>query len=237
MLHIESAGRSFRKNGMPIFFVSHQSLNAWFEKSVGRSLSSIEAAIDADLKPQSFALPGWKASGASNLKETKIGVKNVLAILPGEGELQNETVVVGAHYDHVGMGGDGSLASGVYEVHNGADDNGSGTVGLLELSRTLKETLHGKSHRQILFIAFSAEERGLLGSQFYVNHPKVPLEETVAMVNLDMIGRLREKRLVIYGNGTSTSFTPMINETNASYGFDLELLPEGMGPERSSVVL
>ena len=125
-----------------------------------------------------------------------------------KGELADQTVVVGAHYDHVGMGGYGSLAPGTVAIHNGADDNASGTSAMLAIAeRMMVSRLAGaKSHRQVLFMGFSAEERGLLGSQHYVKNPVIPLESTVAMVNLDMVGRLRDNELTIYGTGSAPTF-------------------------------
>src|SRR6185369_8939215 len=99
---------------------------------------------------------------------------------------KNETIVVGAHYDHLGHGGAGSLAPKEGEIHHGADDNASGTAGVLELAR-LFTAQESRPRRTIVFMAFSGEEEGLLGSSYYVNHPIVPLANTVAMINMDMI--------------------------------------------------
>ena len=108
---------------------------------------------------------------------------NVMGILPGsDPKLKDEAIVIGAHYDHLGRGGEGSLAPREGEIHHGADDNASGTAGLLELARKLS-TQPLKPRRTIVFIAFSGEEEGLLGSDYYVNHPVVPLQNTVAMMN------------------------------------------------------
>ncbi len=139
--------------------------------------------------------------------------------------------MVGAHYDHVGMGGVGSLAPGTIAVHNGADDNGSGTVCLLEASRQLKEKLaQTPKHRTLVFMAFTAEELGLLGSAHYVRNPRFPLEQTVAMVNMDMVGRLADNVLTVYGTGTAKDFDQLIESTNERYHFELDKSPEGMGP-------
>jgi Zn-dependent M28 family amino/carboxypeptidase len=159
--------------------------------------------------------------------------RNVIGMLPGEGELADEFVVIGAHYDHVGLGGLGSLAPGTREVHNGADDNGSGTVGLLEIARRLTTSLSGP-RRSILFMAFTAEERGLLGSNYYVRHPRYPLEKTVAMINLDMVGRLNNDELTVYGTGTAIGFDTLIDDVNASYQFKIDKVPAGLGPSDHS---
>src|SRR6185312_5893806 len=122
--------------------------------------------IDAELKPQSFELTGWKAVGETNVIEKKTKVKNVVAVLDGEGPLANETIVLGAHYDHLGHGGEGSLAPWTTEIHNGADDNASGTATLLEVAHRLATSSQKPRHR-IVFIAFTGEERGLYGSAYY----------------------------------------------------------------------
>ena len=129
---------------------------------------------------------------------------NVVGILPGsDPKLKNETIVIGAHYDHLGMGGEGSGSlSARTGIHHGADDNASGVAAVIELARMLSSQ-NPKPRRTIIFMAFSGEEEGLIGSNYYVNHPIVPLTNTVAMINMDMIGRLKEDKLIIGGVGTA----------------------------------
>lgn len=139
---------------------------------------------------------------------------NVVGILPGsDPKLKDEAIVIGAHYDHLGRGGQGSLAQREGEIHHGADDNASGTAGLLELARMFS-TQRPKPRRTIVFIAFSGEEEGLIGSNYYVNHPVVPVANTVAMINLDMVGRLNNQKLVIGGVGTASEWRSMIDAHN-----------------------
>ena len=141
---------------------------------------------------------------------------NVVGVLPGsDPKLKDEAIVIGAHYDHLGRGGEGSLAPRSGEIHHGADDNASGVAGLLELARTLSLAQTAKPRRTIVFIAFSGEEEGLLGSDYYVNHPLVPLANTVAMINMDMIGRLQDSKLIIGGIGTATDWRKMIDQENS----------------------
>ena len=124
-------------------------------------------------------------------------------MLEGAGPLAEETIVVGAHYDHLGYGGSGSLAFSSTEIHNGADDNASGTSLMMELARRIASR-PDPLPRRIVFMAFSAEERGLLGSRYYVENPLIPLDQTVAMINFDMVGRLEDDReLSIYGANSS----------------------------------
>jgi len=141
---------------------------------------------------------------------------NVIGILPGsDPKLKDEAIVIGAHYDHLGRGGQGSLAQREGEIHHGADDNASGTAALIELARMFS-TQRPKLRRTIVFIAFSGEEEGLIGSSYYVNHPVLPLANTVAMINLDMIGRLNNRKLVIGGMGTAEEWRTIIDASNSA---------------------
>lgn len=232
LIGINGGGTAFSKDQIPTLFVSRQVATSWFDDA-GLSLTDLEKKIDEELKPQSVELKGFKATGSTEIVQEKLPSMNVLGLLPGKGTLAEEYVVIGAHFDHVGMGGAGSLAPGTMEVHNGADDNASGTVALLEAARALSEeakTSTSESRRSILFIAFSGEERGLLGSAYYVKHPRFDLDKTVAMLNLDMVGRLTDNQLTIYGTGTATEFDSMITDANAKLAFEINRSPEGMGP-------
>ncbi len=233
VLPVTGSGTALTKDQIPTLYVQRSQVAAWIA-AAGKSLDEIESQIDVDLKPRSFELPGWSASGNVDVANKKIPSMNVVGLLPGQGALQNEYVVIGAHFDHVGMGGPGSLAPGTIAVHNGADDNASGTVALLESARRLTELAKGdgpdKPRRNLVFIAFSGEERGLLGSDYYVKHPRFELENTVAMLNLDMVGRLTNEELTIYGTGTATEFDAAITKVNEKLAFKLEKSPEGMGP-------
>ncbi|MFN7450543.1 MAG: M28 family peptidase [Pirellula sp.] len=227
-----SSGGGLIKDQIPTLFMKRSILQEWL-KTAGRSLKEIESTIDRELKPQSFVLPGFRAKGSVAIERTKLRSINVLGLLPGQGALANQYVVVGAHFDHVGMGGAGSLAPGTIAVHNGADDNASGTVSLLECARRLagiaKEN-PTRDRRNILFITFSGEERGLLGSIYYVNHPRFELEQTVAMLNMDMVGRLTNNELTVYGTGTAKEFDGMLDTMNSKLAFNIQRMPEGLGP-------
>jgi len=143
---------------------------------------------------------------------------NVIGILDGSDPvLKNEVVVIGAHYDHLGLGGEGSLASHEGEIHHGADDNASGTAAMLELARIF--TQPGlRPRRTLVFMAFSGEEEGLLGSNYYVNHPILPLANTVAMLNLDMVGRMKENKLIIGGVGSAQQWRAILDAENRALG-------------------
>lgn len=158
---------------------------------------------------------------------------NVIGILEGtDFNLKNEAIVIGAHYDHLGRGGAGSLAANSREIHNGADDNASGVAALLELARYFSNSKTNK--RTLVFIAFGGEEEGLLGSKFYVNNPVFPLDKTVAMINMDMVGRLKDNKLTVGGIGTASEWKSLVEERNKISGefisFALQLNEDGFGP-------
>jgi hypothetical protein len=159
--------------------------------------------------------------------------KNVIGLLPGlDPVLRNETVIVGAHYDHLGLGGFGSLdPDSTGKVHNGADDNASGAAMLIQIAARLA---HSRPARTVLFIAFSGEELGLLGSAHYVKQPLYPLSATLAMINLDMVGRLRDNRLIVYGARTAREFPALLDSLNWHAGFDLKAQGDGYGPSDQS---
>jgi hypothetical protein len=158
---------------------------------------------------------------------------NVIGVLPGRDPvLRNQAVIVGAHYDHLGLGGFGSLdPDSTGKVHNGADDNASGTAMLIQIASRLAAT---PPARTVIFIAFSGEELGLLGSSYYVKQPIYPLATTLAMINLDMVGRLRQKRLIVYGSRTAREFPALLDSLNWYAGFDLKAQGDGYGPSDQS---
>ena len=159
--------------------------------------------------------------------------RNVIGILPGRDPvLRNQTVILGAHYDHLGLGGFGSLdpdSTGL--VHNGADDNASGIAGVIQVAARLAAS---PPARTVVFIAFSGEELGLLGSDHYVKEPIYPLGGTLAMVNLDMVGRLRNGHLIVYGARSAKEFPALLDSLNWYAGFDLKALGDGYGPSDQS---
>ncbi|MGI9108322.1 MAG: M20/M25/M40 family metallo-hydrolase [Pyrinomonadaceae bacterium] len=159
---------------------------------------------------------------------------NVVGILEGsDPKLKHEYIIIGAHYDHLGRGGQGSLAAAREgEVHHGADDNASGVAGLLELARTFAQE-RKSVRRSIVFIAFGGEEEGLLGSNYYVRSPSVPLAQTVAMLNLDMVGRMREDKLHVGGVGTSAEWKNWIAKANSN-DLNMTVTATGVPPALTS---
>lgn len=167
-----------------------------------------------------------------NLEKKQADAFNVIGILEGrDSVLKNEAIVIGAHYDHLGRGGQGSLAVNSADIHRGADDNASGTSAIIELARQFAKDKSNK--RTIIFIGFSGEEEGLIGSKHYVNNPVFPIDRTVAMINLDMVGRTKDKKLTIGGIGTATEWKDLVNRTNPA-GFNLQLNEDGFGPSDHS---
>lgn len=192
--------------GIPFVQVKEDRVNSWFADA-GKSLLLIESGIDKDLKPESFAFPASiRVEANVDIERPRKTTQNVAAYLPGE---TAEYVIVGAHYDHLGMGGQYSLAPGVRAVHPGADDNASGTAGVVELAQWFAR--QPKQRRGVLFLNFAGEEMGLLGSQWYASHPELPLENAVAMVNMDMIGRVRGGKLYVGGSDTGSTMRAMLD--------------------------
>jgi hypothetical protein len=229
LLPFAGAGNESSHKTMPVWFMLRSSADAVVQQATGKSLAQLEAEIDETLKPRSQPLAGWIVRGEAAIVQQQAEVKNVIGVLPGQGPLANEIVVVGAHYDHVGYGGPGSLAPWTHEVHNGADDNASGTVALVEVAKRLAESSE-RPRRTIVFMAFTGEERGLLGSAYYCRNPRFSLEKTVAMINMDMVGRLTNDKLIVYGTGTAAEFEGLVDEVGTKQGFTITKHPGGFGP-------
>lgn len=225
-------GGNSEQHSIPLLHITRAACDTLLV-AAGTSLEKLEKQIDKDLKPRSMEIKGWTASGEVSVKRVKAQVKNVIGVLEGEGPLANETVVVGAHYDHVGRGGEGSLSPGSMEIHNGADDNASGAAALIELARRLGARQE-KPPRRMVFIAFTAEERGLIGSAHYVKDPLFSLENTVAMINMDMVGRLKDDKLTVFGSGTAPRWDALIDRLGKEYGFKITKKPDGFGPSDHS---
>ena len=178
----------------------------------GKSLAELQKEIDEKLKPRSFLIPGVIAHLQVSLIREKGRAANVIGVLPGrDPTLRGEAVVIGAHYDHLGRGGETSLAPDRYgEIHPGADDNASGVAGVIALAEAFARS---GARRTLIFVAFDGEEMGLLGSSHYVKNPPWPLEKTYAMINLDGIGRLENDRLYILGVDSGKGLRSLVQET------------------------
>ncbi len=217
---------------IPFLFLSRDCADRLLAAAGAPDLQTLERRIDETLKPSAVAPAGWSADVAVEITRTAITTRNVVGVLEGSGPLADETVVVGAHYDHLGRGGvfSGSLAFLSKEIHNGADDNASGTATVLELARRLARRADPLP-RRVVFVAFSGEERGLLGSKHYVEHPPYPLDRTVMMLNFDMVGRLNARQeLTVYGTGTSPRLDELVDALGSSQGFVVKKIADGYGP-------
>lgn len=183
------------------------------------SLKNIQARIDSTLQPVSFEFSDIEVNLKTSTIVTEKATKNVAAYIEGaDQELKNEVVVIGAHYDHVGYRRNSE--PGTDSIYNGADDNASGTTGVLAIAKAFSE-LNTRPKRTVLFLAFAGEEKGLLGSKYYVNFPLFPIEKTVVMLNLDMIGRNNEDSLFVIGASHSPDLLRIVEEENKNINFTL----------------
>ncbi len=201
----------------------------------GKDLALIQAGIDSTKTPASFELPRTTVRLQTQIIKIVAHTANILGYLPGSDPVAGkQTLIIGAHMDHLGMGGvgSGSRKPDTIAIHHGADDNASGTAGLLELAQYFGSRAQSLK-RGILFTSFSAEELGTLGSEYYVNHPVQPLDSTIAMLNLDMIGRMKDSTLLVDGMGTSPGFERLVKMENAD-SLTLKLKPDGYGPSDHS---
>jgi aminopeptidase YwaD len=205
--------------GIVMVQVKNAVAESWFQSN-GKSLKDVQEQINSATKPASFALPmTLHLSLHIDIETTHATVNNVLAWLPGQ---TDEYVIVGAHYDHLGRGNFDSLApSQIGQIHPGADDNASGTAGVLELARLLVPQ-RGQLKRSILFMDFAGEELGLLGSAAWVKDPTRPLAKAVAMLNMDMIGRIKDDKVYIGGVGTGSTFKIVLEQAQKDAPFKIE---------------
>jgi hypothetical protein len=210
--------------GIVIVQAKNDAVGSWFAGS-GKSLAEIQNQINATSTPDSFAFPETlRIAIGANIEKTRATVNNVLAYLPGK---TDEYIIIGAHYDHLGYGNVDSLApSQIGKIHPGADDNASGTAGVLELARLLAPR-KGQLQRGILFADFAGEELGLLGSAEWVKEPTRPLDKAVAMINMDMIGRIKDEKVFIGGTGTGATFKELLDEEKGKFPFHVEYSASG----------
>jgi hypothetical protein len=200
--------------------VKRRAIEKWLAAR-GISLTALKGKIDSSGKPASLAIPDANAALEVNLREDRRRVSNVIGILPGaDSKLKNQSIVIGAHYDHLGFGHFGAIdreAEG--KIHPGADDNASGTAVLIELARRLGH-LPIQPARTIIFVAFSAEELGLYGSRYYVDHPASPAAMD-AMLNLDMVGRLRDDRITVFGARSGAGLSELVTRAAGRLGLEV----------------
>jgi hypothetical protein len=199
-----------------------------------RNVAELERTINSTRKTGGF-VTGAKVYAGSEIIKIKSTTRNVVMVLPGEGEaLKNEYVIIGGHFDHLGMGGSSSRARDTVAVHHGADDNASGTGAMIELAEKFALT-KGSHKRSMIFAAFSGEESGLLGSKYFTENPPVDLTKVNAMINLDMIGRLNDSSsLQIGGAGTAEGLKRIVRSLSDTTSINLAFSDEGYGPSDHS---
>jgi aminopeptidase YwaD len=212
--------------GIVMAQAKNQAAGAWFA-AAGKSLAGVQNQINTSSAPASFAFPdAMQISLAVQIEQTRATVKNVLAYLPGK---TDQYIIIGAHYDHLGYGEVDSLdPSQTGKIHPGADDNASGTAGVLELARLLAPR-KGQLERGILFADFAGEELGLLGSAEWVKEPTLPLDKADAMINMDMIGRIKNEKVYIGGTGTGADFKSLLDDEKTKFPFHFDFSESGYG--------
>jgi hypothetical protein len=198
---------------LPIIQIKRDLADQLLKSAAAPTLGELQTRIDLTGAPASRSLSEVAASGDVQLVRDQIRAKNVVALLPGSGPHANEYVIVGAHYDHLGLGGPGSLAPWSHAIHHGADDNASGTAALLDLADHLVRD--GRLDRSVILCCFSAEEEGMIGSSFFVAHPPVPLDHVVGMINMDMVGRVRNQTIYVGGDGTAADLPQLLHDADA----------------------
>lgn len=212
--------------GIPVINIKRTFADLFLENN---SIEELEKQANDERSSKSFST-GKSLNAATDVQQKKVETRNVMAFLEGN-ELKDEIIVIGGHWDHLGMGGpnSGSRTPDTVAVHYGADDNASGVAGIIEVAEKLAQQKDLK--RSVLVIAFGAEEMGLLGSNYFTNNPLFELKQLKAMVNLDMIGRLKEDNsLMISGTGTSLESEELLNRLNADSTFTINMQTEGFGP-------
>ena len=228
---------NFLDAGIPAVAVNQQVAQAILSAG-GSTLAELQKR--AKESPAPSAVRGVEIEFKTDVVKVEGKAENVVGILQGsDPTLSSEFIVLGAHYDHLGLGGSESLAARPEgQIHHGADDNASGTSVLIELARVMSAN-RSLFKRSIVFVAFSGEELGLLGSAAYTKNPAVPLKSTVAMLNMDMVGRLRNASLFVGGVGTSPAWQPLLDKLNGmsasgEHGsrsrFQLGIGQDGFGP-------
>ncbi len=212
--------------GLPVLHITGRGLETI---SGGRfNLENAQRSIDLNQTPRSMDVTTDEITVSVEVQRDRVPVKNVGAILPGA---SNRLLIVGAHYDHLGYGQMGSTEPGVHAVHNGADDNASGVAVILELARYFRRNPAGPT---IWFVAFTAEETGLVGSSYFVDNPPPRFEEAFFMLNIDMVGRVENNTLAVLGIHSAEELTELAERATAGSGLAIAGSGGGYGPSDHS---
>ena len=217
--------------GIPVLNISYDILKVLSNED----FESIKKEIDKNEKQKSFLLES-ELEASIDIKIETVSISNVVGVLRKEqNKTNNNYIVIGAHFDHLGYGsrGSGSLAPGKNIIHNGADDNASGTAVLIDLAYKFSK-LKKKLNNDIIFVAFNAEEQGLLGSKFFVDNIGNDINNIKTMINLDMIGRMKNNQLTIGGIGTAEVFGKIVDNANKNIDIDISKSASGQGPSDHS---
>jgi hypothetical protein len=222
--------------GIPVINITRRLANHLISGR-GFAIEDLEKELQTSMQP--FSFDAFTTVGANvSLAYKTVSTQNIVAEIPGvHPELKNEYIVIGAHYDHLGMGGtgSGSRMPDSLAVHHGADDNASGVAAMIELAAAIALERF-ELNRSIVFVAFGAEEMGLVGSKYFVDNPPIPLNQIKAMINLDMIGRLKEEAmLTVGGTGTAVEFDLILDQLEPGRLFTLNRQPDGYGPSDHAV--
>ena len=221
----------FKNDQSPAIILSKNRANKIFER-VGWSIKKIQDEMNQNLKPLNFQLGFLNIEASINIEPIiKKGANVVGEIRSRNREFRDEYIVIGAHFDHIGLGGvgSGSRKPDANKVHPGADDNASGTSGLLELAQKLSANV-GHLKRSVLLVAFDAEEKGLLGSKHFIKSSPVDIKNITTMINMDMIGRMSDSSYTVGGVGTSPYFEYLLDSLKRGRFFNLIMNKPGFGP-------
>ena len=214
--------------GIPVFHVKRK----FIDPLLGVEVAAMEKKITEQMAPSSFETE-TVLNGVSDVEHKKMKTMNIVGMIEGnDAVLKDEIIVIGGHFDHLGMGGpgSGSREPDTSAVHNGADDNASGVAGVIEIGEKIAANSAGLK-RTVVVVAFGAEEMGLIGSKYFVEHPVIDMDKVVAMFNFDMIGRLNEERSIAFGGtGTSVETEDLINQYLDKYEMKGSFSSEGFGP-------
>jgi Tol biopolymer transport system component len=210
--------------GIPVLQVKTSVAQRW-----AGDLMTWQKQIDADLKPRSRVLDA-RVNGVVDVKPQFDNGQNLAGILPGRGALANEVIVLGAHYDHLGYGGQGSMKPNEHAIHPGADDNASGDAAVLAIAERLRQQLDDVSNRRTIVVAlFSGEEVGLAGSSWFVGHSPLA-SKAIAMINLDMVGMMRDNRLIVFGTDSAPQWKEVVSNATDFAKINVTSSGDGYGP-------
>lgn len=214
--------------GIPMVHVRRSVADRMLKAGGLGDVTTLQKRIESRQRPVSAALKGVSVRGRVNIEPVESPVRNVAGLIPGEGPQSDEIIVLGAHYDHLGIRHKGEdNFNPEKDISNGADDNASGTALIMTLADAY--TRGERPNRSLLLLLFTGEERGLLGSQYFANHPTVDLKKCVAMLNFDMVGRLKDEKLEVGGMRTG-DFTEMVDRLAEPYGLAIKDGGGGSGP-------